>query len=574
MNQYWFLAAVLLIGLIITLPQMQERVTIIGSDGLFHYNRFYDVAMQLKHHNFSYFIQLYGFTSSGRIVSAIYSPFVTYLLGGLLLACDSFYKFAIVTRFLFFVLASLSMNYALKMARIKNQLFIQVASTLYAFAPAVIGWGMGQNFSSIGAMLLPLVVGCGMRMINNFERPINWVQLGILMAVIIQTHLATAIQATVILVVYAIVALIVNHRKWLSLIKNGVAAIALCSVLSLNVIAGMIELYWDNIVIPIVTFDFKDGKGIYNLFQLNSGQWINLFFIMAVIIILIVLFKRLSLDLKVTGIFSLVLFLLATTIIVDWPTVMKSSAILNNTLQFPSRLKGPAVVMALMTITSVGDYQLTGKITKQFKVAVISMLSLFILVNMRSNRHYNQQSTRLVLASEKAIIPDVKRTSQLKKRISQIMREPLSSKSVNFITKSTPDYVPANYLPNRPVYYEYQSKIIEPSKNQSRHWGFDKSVRHHKIMVTWDGTGQYRNIPIVRYHNTRFKLNGHAIQPKMASGVIRIPRIKGIAGRNRLEVTYQPRLFSKLLLGSSIISWLILISYGLVYYVWLRFKKD
>ncbi|MEO4706703.1 hypothetical protein ABHW52_03770 [Pediococcus pentosaceus] len=153
------------------------------------------------------------------------------------------------------------MNYALKMGKVKNQFMIQLVCIMYAFSPAVIRWDAAQNFTSIGAMLIPLVVGCGMRMVNNKDEPINWVQLGTIMAVVVQTHLATAIQSVFLLVIYAIIALIINRASRKNLLKNGIYAVLLCISLSLNVVAGMFELYNGNYIVPIVKFDFVDGKG-------------------------------------------------------------------------------------------------------------------------------------------------------------------------------------------------------------------------------------------------------------------------------------------------------------------------
>ncbi|WP_331220041.1 hypothetical protein [Pediococcus pentosaceus] len=248
------------------------------------------------------------------MVTSVYSPLIAYIFGGILLICGSFYKFEIVTRFLFFILSGLSMNYALKMGKVKNQFMIQLVCIMYAFSPAVIRWDAAQNFTSIGAMLIPLVVGCGMRMVNNKDEPINWVQLGTIMAVVVQTHLATAIQSVFLLVIYAIIALIINRASRKNLLKNGIYAVLLCISLSLNVVAGMFELYNGNYIVPIVKFDFVDGKGIYNILQIFSGKWVNLFFILAVSSTLLFFFKKISLAMKITGFLSLTLFLCSTTI--------------------------------------------------------------------------------------------------------------------------------------------------------------------------------------------------------------------------------------------------------------------
>lgn len=49
---HWYLIIILVIGIFITIPQIHHHITIIGADGLFHFNRIYDTAMQIKNHNF------------------------------------------------------------------------------------------------------------------------------------------------------------------------------------------------------------------------------------------------------------------------------------------------------------------------------------------------------------------------------------------------------------------------------------------------------------------------------------------------------------------------------------------
>ena len=56
-------------AVLLVTPQLFTRKVILGSDSIFHYNRFYEAAMQLKNGNLSYFLSLYGFQQSGRIVN-------------------------------------------------------------------------------------------------------------------------------------------------------------------------------------------------------------------------------------------------------------------------------------------------------------------------------------------------------------------------------------------------------------------------------------------------------------------------------------------------------------------------
>lgn len=74
-EKLWVPLIIVVFAVLLVTPQLFTRKVILGSDSVFHYNRFYEAAMQLKNGNFSYFLSLYGFQQSGRIVNALYGPF-------------------------------------------------------------------------------------------------------------------------------------------------------------------------------------------------------------------------------------------------------------------------------------------------------------------------------------------------------------------------------------------------------------------------------------------------------------------------------------------------------------------
>lgn len=74
-EKLWVPLIIVAFAVLLVTPQLFTRKVILGSDSVFHYNRFYEAAMQLKNGNFSYFLSLYGFQQSGRIVNALYGPF-------------------------------------------------------------------------------------------------------------------------------------------------------------------------------------------------------------------------------------------------------------------------------------------------------------------------------------------------------------------------------------------------------------------------------------------------------------------------------------------------------------------
>lgn len=75
---------ILFVSCLIVSPQVIAHSTMLGSDSIFHYNRFYEAAKQIQNWNFSFFQSNYGFQQSGRIVNAVYGPLFAYLNGALL----------------------------------------------------------------------------------------------------------------------------------------------------------------------------------------------------------------------------------------------------------------------------------------------------------------------------------------------------------------------------------------------------------------------------------------------------------------------------------------------------------
>ena len=82
----WSYMAVVLFAAYLAYRQMRTGNIIIGSDTIFHFNRFYETEEQIRNGNLSWFMTLYGFNQSGRVINALYGPASAYLNGLLLLA--------------------------------------------------------------------------------------------------------------------------------------------------------------------------------------------------------------------------------------------------------------------------------------------------------------------------------------------------------------------------------------------------------------------------------------------------------------------------------------------------------
>ena len=109
MKRYRYYLFIFLIAGLFVVPQLWTQKMILGADALFHYNRFYETAEQIKTGNFSYFISLFGFQQSGRIVNAVYGPLFSYLQGMLVLLAGSWFHYQVLSNFLVYLLAGCSL---------------------------------------------------------------------------------------------------------------------------------------------------------------------------------------------------------------------------------------------------------------------------------------------------------------------------------------------------------------------------------------------------------------------------------------------------------------------------------
>ena len=189
-EKLWVPLIIVVFAVLLVTPQLFTRKVILGSDSVFHYNRFYEAAMQLKNGNLSYFLSLYGFQQSGRIVNALYGPFFAYLQGGLVLISGTWFRYQIVSRILLHILAESSMYALLKQCKVKTTIALSLG-LLYATTFSIQYWTMRQGFSSWGAALLPFCFIPAIRYI--FYQKVEPIRLALSMALIFQVHVLSAL---------------------------------------------------------------------------------------------------------------------------------------------------------------------------------------------------------------------------------------------------------------------------------------------------------------------------------------------------------------------------------------------
>ena len=212
-EKLWVPLIIVAFAVLLVTPQLFTRKVILGSDSVFHYNRFYEAAMQLKNGNFSYFLSLYGFQQSGRIVNALYGPFFAYLQGGLVLISGTWFRYQIVSRILLHIFAESSMYALLKQCKVKTTIALSLG-LLYATTFSIQYWTMRQGFSSWGAALLPFCFIPAIRYI--FYQKVEPIRLALSMALIFQVHVLSALMLVMMYIpfyLYTFVTLSVAKKK-------------------------------------------------------------------------------------------------------------------------------------------------------------------------------------------------------------------------------------------------------------------------------------------------------------------------------------------------------------------------
>lgn len=74
----------------------------------------------------TWFMTLYGFSHSGRVINALYGPAFAYLNGLLLLAVGTWYRYQIITSFLVFAVGGVGMYRAVHRFNVRGSIAVLV----------------------------------------------------------------------------------------------------------------------------------------------------------------------------------------------------------------------------------------------------------------------------------------------------------------------------------------------------------------------------------------------------------------------------------------------------------------
>ncbi|NLV95246.1 MAG: hypothetical protein GX031_11970, partial [Candidatus Riflebacteria bacterium] len=443
---------ILLVSLIMTLPQLLGRGMIIGSDSIFHFNRFYDTAMQIKEGNFQYFISMYGFQESGRIVNALYGPLTAYLHGLLVLISNSWYKYQMLTNVLLFLLSGSSMYFFLKKGKIVSQLRLPV-SILYMTTYSVHYWTTRQGFSSWGAALLPLCLIPFIEMI--MRKKINKFQLGICTALMVQTHLFSSLLLVLIYIPAFIFAYFqTDERK--QLLSNLFLAVIIFFALTANIWIGFSVVYSGNEILT----PFVNQTMSLNTINSNSYYWL-LNPISLVFILFFELIHGIRRGKKYSALHKITLgmgitFLILSTSIIPWSYLVNQGNALAELIQFPFRFFVPCTILFLFSFCmTIQDLCLQKRaiISKYLNLAVVaSVIQVLALISFSMYQWH--QSDSFIQSGSYTV---VQTRDENAVRDSFFMSD--LSESLKLVEKPTPDYLPIYSLEEESKYRLYQKEV-------------------------------------------------------------------------------------------------------------------
>lgn len=529
---------------VLILPQVLTKGVIAGSDFLFHYNRFYETAMQIKTGNFSYFISLFGFYSSGRIVNALYGPYFAYFQGLLVLISRNWYTYQLVSRFLMGIIAGFSMNALTKRAGVKPKISLAIA-VFYMTTFSIQYWTFRQGFSSWGAAVMPWCLIPAIDFIQT--KKIAPVRLAVAVSVMVQIHMLSAFLLILAYLPFYLYGFVKSTDKK-NILWNGIKAVALALVLTANVWVVLANVgRANNLVEP-----FINSKLYIMTVNQRSIQWL----ITPIPLLLMVLYQLYftfkhwrhfdTLLRLVVG--SFFLFLVLSSSIFPWYSINKLNLSLVNLIQFPFRFFIPATVLLLLAVALILERYFDVKWSRWVTIGlllvnVVSFAQIMHLQQEKITEYYtakhpikNKKHT-FVLGNTKAV-----RASFYSSNLNDLL---------DLIAKSTPDYLPSKKSNTDNKYVLYEEFVLKHTDD------FKKSQDGSTLIVTWnadnDGTV---SLPVAKYQGTQLVLNGKKLTSKdyLLSG-IGTPTVTQRIGKNTLEVTYQVGTWFYALIIINLLTW-------------------
>lgn len=549
-NRFFPFFLIFSIALLFTLPQIISGGMIIGSDAIFHFNRFYDTAMQIKTGNIHYFLTTFGFQQTGRIINPLYGPLMAYIQGLLVLISGSWFSYQILANFILYCISGVSMFSLLKCNKVSLKINL-FTSILFMTTYSVHYWTIGQSFSSWGAVFLPFALIPLRKMV--LEGKIAIVQIGFSVALMMQTHLFSCLLLVLIYFIFFIFSWWKSQHK-IQMIRDIALSVLLFSLLTANIWMNMLHLYLTNEILPPFINQSLDS----NTINRSSWYWlVNPIFLVPIIICqfkcLVSPQQKPSQVNKMASI-TAILFLILSSSLIPWKFLMSQEIKFVELIQFPFRFFIPFTVLILFSLAlSLEENSLQRKAYSKYRHPVI----ILSLVQVLLTSSYGLSCW---------LLNDVHSFESLHTHIqpvdSQVIKDSFHqndlAQGLSYWEKSTPDYLPLYQKTEKNKYQLYEKLILQ------QHRQFEKRACKEGLRIEWTSQGkETTNLPIVLYQNSQLIVNGQEISPQEATlSYIGTPTIQQVTGKNYAILTYKTPSYFTCSLRLTLISWLILCLYA------------
>ena len=553
--------AIAVMTYIIMYPQIISHGVILGTDSIFHFNRFYDAAKQIQQGNWSYFQSNYSFQQSGRIINAVYGPLFAYLNGILLGILGTWFRYQVISSFLVYFIGGVGMYQLATKVHACRRIALLV-SLIFLCIGWLPRWELAQNMNAWGAALAPYMIMVGITMITDHDRPVHWLSLTTLMTVIIQIHLLSSIFFTLTLVPFFIIGLILSTKRG-QMLWDTAKAVMGTVILTGNVWGALLMLNLHNHIAQPAPFDMQINALTPSQFTSTREYLIYFCWILFALQLVYVIFtfKRSLVNDTVTIMGTIILLISSTWF--PWESIQKAVPILQTTLQFPNRLTVIAYPLLLVGIAMSCQQLIDAAPHDRLRLRLVSGLLLFTLFQVviptttsvfRRTAIYESDE---VLNTSTALAWVTNNSKSLRRSVHTDYPGQLLMK----VEKRAPDYlpIPKKYLNHTYVRsYAYQDQVIRHAKD-FKHTVLPKG----RLCLSWNAkrSGKIR-LPIITYQESRLTVNGHRFKHFQRSRV-GAPYVHQQRGHNTAILSFHQSAWFNVLLAVSLIGLTILLAYGI-----------
>lgn len=539
----------LVIATVLIWTELTTRSGLTLDDTAFHFHRFYDTYQQIQNHNFSYFQMNYGMGESGRIVNALYGPFFAYLMGSLLLFCSSWLRFQILITYLIFLGGGLGIYHLSRKVKL-SQIVSSIVTALFLTTGYIAYWPRSNAFNSWGAVLIPFVLIQGIDLLNNHKKRFSWISLGIVMAIVAQIHLLSTFFSILALIPFFIYGLVLSENKrqmWIDVFK----AVGLFIVLTANVWGAFLLLYPTNQMAspidysPVLTAVNLSVAGTSTMWTSITEVTLLLFIVQVIYVIFNFKSSRLNTFVTLEGI----VFLYLSSNLFPWQFVKDTLPAVTGYLQFPNRFTVVAYPLLFLGIGLTLN-ELIKNHGKKLGTIASALAIVVVLFNVRAD--FNEINNNITY--NKGITSNARE-----------MKEKGLAAYINKVEINSPDYLPVQKkIKSSDVTGMLMS--MSPQKNKFK----QRALSNGRLEITWkDSTSTVTTLPIFIYKQSELSLNNKVIKPTVNE--IGMPQVQSKKGKNTAILSFKTPIWFTILLYISILSWVLLIIYGV--FRWVKIIK-